>query len=116
MLKKNYEWIQKVYGNQHIKKELMITIGAITGSKRLIRQTLEQKGADMKLCSALQELENENIDKGRYLSLRKSIENLIKNQIACSEEEACNMIGQNYGEYLVLKEKCDNSADTCTFI
>ena len=63
----NFEKINTLYKNQAIPAELGVVIGAITESQELINHALksEEKGGQIYMCTALEELVNEGVEKGR---------------------------------------------------
>lgn len=74
---KEYGKIQELCENQEIDTELALTIGAITRFQRLINNALssEQKGEQVNMCKALEELEQQGILRGE---MRKTIQLVIK--------------------------------------
>ena len=64
---RNYDKINTVYKNKAISAELGVVIGAITESQKLIDHALKsgEKGGQIYMCSALEELVNEGMEKGR---------------------------------------------------
>lgn len=64
---RNYEKINTVYKERAIPSELGVVIGAITESQKLIDQALksEEKGGQMYMCRALEELVKEGVEKGK---------------------------------------------------
>lgn len=64
---RDYDKINALYQEQTISSELGLVIGAITESQKLIDHALEskQKGGQMNMCTALEELENKGKQEGR---------------------------------------------------
>lgn len=109
---RNYEKLNTVYKERAITTELALVIGAITESQQLIDHALEseQKGGQIYMCSALEEIKKEGIQQGIQegiqegelkgtiktfkkfnISLNSTIEN-IKNEFSLSEEEAAEYV------------------------
>lgn len=63
---RDYEKINRIYKERTIPTELGVVIGAITKSQKLIDEALksEEKGGQLYMCSALEELENRGVEKG----------------------------------------------------
>ena len=64
---RDYEKINMLYRDRNISSELGIVIGAITQSQKLIDHALEseQRGGQVNMCTALEELRNEGVLEGR---------------------------------------------------
>lgn len=64
---RDYEKINMLYRDRNISSELGIVIGAITQSQKLIDYALEseQRGGQVNMCTALEELRNEGVLEGR---------------------------------------------------
>lgn len=100
---RNYDKINTVYRHKSISSELGVVIGAITESQKLIDHALasEEKGGQVNMCSALEELEQQGIRQGIEqgilanirtcknfnISKEAAIKNIMK-EFALSEEEA----------------------------
>ena len=71
----DFEKINTLYKNQEISAELGIVIGAITESQKLIDHALksERRGGQINMCSALEELVNEGVEKGRQEGRQEGI-------------------------------------------
>ena len=71
----NYEKINTVYREKSIASELGMVIGAITASQKLIDQALksEQKGGQIYMCKALEELRQEGIQLGEKRGIQAGI-------------------------------------------
>lgn len=100
---RNYDKINTVYRHKSISSELGVVIGAITESQKLIDHALasEEKGGQVNMCSALEELEQQGIRQGIEqgilanirtcknfnISKEAAVKNIMK-EFALSEEEA----------------------------
>ena len=64
---RDYKKINMLYKDRNISSELGIVIGAITQSQKLIDHALEseQRGGQVNMCTALEELRNEGVLEGR---------------------------------------------------
>ena len=64
---RDYEKINMLYRDRNISSELGIVIGAITQSQKLIDHALEseQRGGQVNMCTALEEIRNEGVLEGR---------------------------------------------------
>ena len=64
---RDYKKINMLYRDRNISSELGIVIGAITQSQKLIDHALEseQRGGQVNMCTALEELRNEGVLEGR---------------------------------------------------
>ena len=65
------------YGKKEISAEAAMAVGAITGSKRLLRYVTESEKGEMNMCRALEELEQEAMEQG--LEQAKCI--IVKNML-----------------------------------
>lgn len=76
----NYEKINTVYKEKSIASELGMVIGAITDSQKLINQALksEQKGGQIYMCKALEELRQEGIKEGIQRGEKRGIQTGIQ--------------------------------------
>ena len=63
---KDYEGIETLYQNRRLSTEVGLVIGAITNSQQLIDYALqtEQKGGELNMCTALEELREEGMRAG----------------------------------------------------
>ena len=70
---RNYDKIHTVYAEQVIPAELGVVIGAITESQKLIDHALEseEKGGQINMCTALEELKKEGIQEGIQKGIQK---------------------------------------------
>lgn len=77
---RDFEKINTLYKNQEISAELGVVIGAITESQKLIDHALqsERRGGQINMCSALEELVNEGVERGRQEGIREGISANIK--------------------------------------
>ena len=64
---RDYTKINEVYRDHNIPADLGLVIGAITESQKLIDHALEseQKGGQINMCNALEELRQEGVEEGR---------------------------------------------------
>ena len=64
---RDYAKIKEVYSDHDIPADLGIVIGAITESQKLIDNALEleQRGGQINMCNALEELRQEGVEEGR---------------------------------------------------
>ena len=64
---RDYTRISEVYRDHNIPADLGFVIGAITESQKLIDHALEseQKGGQINMCNALEELRQEGVEEGR---------------------------------------------------
>lgn len=64
---RDYAKIKEVYSDHDIPADLGVVIGAITESQKLIDHALEleQRGGQINMCNALEELRQEGIEEGR---------------------------------------------------
>ena len=64
---RDYAKIKEVYSDHDIPADLGVVIGAITESQKLINHALEleQRGGQINMCNALEELRQEGIEEGR---------------------------------------------------
>ena len=73
---RNYDKINVVYRHKYISSELGVVIGAITESQKLIDYALasEEKGGQVNMCSALEELEQQGIQKGMRQEIQQGMQ------------------------------------------
>ena len=64
---RDYAKIKEVYSDHDIPADLGVVIGAITESQKLINHALEldQRGGQINMCNALEELRQEGVEEGR---------------------------------------------------
>ena len=64
---RDYAKIKEVYSDHDIPADLDVVIGAITESQKLINHALEleQRGGQINMCNALEELRQEGVEEGR---------------------------------------------------
>ena len=64
---RDYAKIKEVYSDHDIPADLDVVIGAITESQKLINHALEleQRGRQINMCNALEELRQEGVEEGR---------------------------------------------------
>lgn len=98
IFRKNFVKLETLYSNKRITSEQGLVIGAITESDDLIRQALEQKGRDMNMCSALEELKNKGREEGREEAREEGIAALIEacQEFARSREETRNKVMEKF--------------------
>ena len=101
---RNYEKINTVYKDHSLPSELGLVIGAITESQQLIDHALqsEQKGGQINMCTALEDLKKEGIQEGEVKGTIKTCkkfnldqDDTIKNimsDFSLSKEEALTYI------------------------
>lgn len=77
IFEKNYAILKEKYGKKEISAEATMAVGAITGSKRLLRYVTESEKGEMNMCRALEELEQEAMEQG--LEQAKCI--IVKNML-----------------------------------
>lgn len=77
IFEKNYAILKEKYGKKEISAEAAMAVGAITGSKRLLRYVTESEKGEMNMCRALEELEQEAMEQG--LEQAKCI--IVKNML-----------------------------------
>ena len=70
---RDYAKINEVYRDHNIPADLGLVIGAITESQKLIDHALEseQKGGQINMCNALEELRQEGVEEGRQKGRRE---------------------------------------------
>ena len=70
---RDYTKINEVYRDHNIPADLGLVIGAITESQKLIDHALEseQKGGQINMCNALEELRQEGVEEGRQKGRRE---------------------------------------------
>ena len=101
---RDYNKINTVYKNMLISSELGVVIGAITQSQELIDHALEveQKGGQVNMCSALEELKMEGKQEGMIagtvktckkfkLDHKATVKNVME-EFSLSEEDAINYV------------------------
>ena len=101
---RDYNKINTVYKNMLISSELGVVIGAITQSQELIDHALEveQKGGQVNMCSALEELKMEGKQEGMIagtvktcktfkLDQKATVKNVME-EFSLSEEDAINYV------------------------
>lgn len=71
---KRFDDINSKYGDSEIESELAMVIGAITTSENIIKQATKQEVEDMRICEALQELE----ERGRQAGIAQIITQMLK--------------------------------------
>ena len=73
---RNYDKIYTVYAEQVISAELGVVIGTITESQKLIDHALEseEKGGQINMCTALEELKKEGIQEGIQKGIQEGIQ------------------------------------------
>lgn len=104
---RDYSKIREIYQNREIPASLRLVIGTITESQQLINYALglEQKGGQMDMCNALEELRLEGLREGRLEGIRATIrtckkfniseEDIIINimkEFSLSQEDAANYV------------------------
>ena len=77
---RNYDKINTVYRNRSISSELGVVIGAITESQNLIDHALasEEKGGQVNMCSALEELKQEGMQEGIQQGMQQGVQQGIR--------------------------------------
>ena len=107
--------IKEVYSDHDIPADLGVVIGAITESQKLINHALEleQRGGQINMCNALEELRQEGVEEGRQegrwegilegiratvrtcrnfnISEADTVRNIM-NEFSLSQEEAVNYV------------------------
>jgi len=80
---KNYKELDKNYKEKPINTELALVIGAVTKSQRIINQALisEKRGEKMNMCKALEELEQQGINKGISKGISKGREEMLRDLV-----------------------------------
>mgnify|MGYP000755970721 FL=1 len=70
---RDYAKIKEVYSDHDIPADLGVVIGAITESQKLIDHALEleQRGGQINMCNALEELRQEGVEEGRQKGRRE---------------------------------------------
>ena len=104
---RDYTKINEVYRDHNIPADLGLVIGAITESQKLIDHALEleQKGGQINMCNALEELRQEGVEEGRKEGIRATVRTCrnfnisetdtvrnIMNEFSLSQEEAVNYV------------------------
>lgn len=74
IFEKNYAILKEKYGEKEISTKSARVVGAITGSKRLMRYATESEKGEMNMCRALEELEQEAMKKGVEQGLEQGLE------------------------------------------
>ena len=112
---RDYAKIKEVYSDHDIPADLGVVIGAITESQKLINHALEleQRGGQINMCNALEELRQEGVEEGRQegrwegilegiratvrtcrnfnISEADTVRNIM-NEFSLSQEEAVNYV------------------------
>ena len=112
---RDYAKIKEVYSDHDIPADLGVVIGAITESQKLINHALEldQRGGQINMCNALEELRQEGVEEGRQegrwegilegiratvrtcrnfnISETDAVRNIM-NEFSLSQEEAVNYV------------------------
>jgi predicted transposase YdaD len=112
---RDYAKIKEVYSDHDIPADLGVVIGAITESQKLINHALEldQRGGQINMCNALEELRQEGVEEGRQegrwegilegiratvrtcrnfnISETDTVRNIM-NEFSLSQEEAVNYV------------------------
>ena len=112
---RDYAKIKEVYSDHDIPADLDVVIGAITESQKLINHALEleQRGGQINMCNALEELRHEGVEEGRQegrwegilegiratvrtcrnfnISEADTVRNIM-NEFSLSQEEAVNYV------------------------
>ena len=112
---RDYAKIKEVYSDHDIPADLDVVIGAITESQKLINHALEleQRGRQINMCNALEELRQEGVEEGRQegrwegilegiratvrtcrnfnISETDTVRNIM-NEFSLSQEEAVNYV------------------------
>ena len=112
---RDYAKIKEVYSDHDIPADLGVVIGAITESQKLINHALEldQRGGQINMCNALEELRQEGVEEGRQegrwegilegiratvrtcrnfnISEEDTVRNIM-NEFSLSQEEAVNYV------------------------
>ena len=112
---RDYAKIKEVYSDHDIPADLGVGIGAITESQKLINHALEldQRGGQINMCNALEELRQEGVEEGRQegrwegilegiratvrtcrnfnISETDTVRNIM-NEFSLSQEEAVNYV------------------------
>ena len=112
---RDYAKIKEVYSDHDIPGDLGVVIGAITESQKLINHALEldQRGGQINMCNALEELRQEGVEEGRQegrwegilegiratvrtcrnfnISETDTVRNIM-NEFSLSQEEAVNYV------------------------
>ncbi len=72
---REYDKLYDVYEHQKLEQEMLLAVGAITNSQRIIKQALEaeEKGEKVNMCRALEELEQQCMDAGKKSGEAKGI-------------------------------------------
>ena len=108
---RDYAKIKEVYSDHDIPADLGVVIGAITESQKLIDHALEleQKGGQINMCNALEELRQEGVEEGRQEGILEGIRATVRtcrnfnisetdtvrnimNEFSLSQEEAVNYV------------------------
>ena len=108
---RDYTKIKEVYSDHDIPADLGVVIGAITESQKLIDHALEleQKGGQINMCNALEELRQEGVEEGRQEGILEGIRATVRtcrnfnisetdtvrnimNEFSLSQEEAVNYV------------------------
>lgn len=74
IFEKNCAILKEKYGKKEISTEAAMAVGAITGSKRLLRYVTESEKGEMNMCRALEELEQEAMERGVERGLERGLE------------------------------------------
>lgn len=112
---RDYAKIKEVYSDHDIPADLGVVIGAITESQKRINHALEldQRGGQINMCNALEELRQEGVEEGRQegrwegilegiratvrtcrnfnISETDTVRNIM-NEFSLSQEEAVNYV------------------------
>ena len=80
---KNYDRINTIYKRKNIDTELALVVGAVTNSQKIINGALraEQKGEQMNMCKALEELEQQCVERGIESGKKEIIRQLIRKKL-----------------------------------
>lgn len=104
---RDYAKIKEVYSDHDIPADLGVVIGAITESQKLINHALEldQRGGQINMCNALEELRHEGRWEGILEGIRATVRTCrnfnisetdtvrnIMNEFSLSQEEAVNYV------------------------
>lgn len=84
---KQFDELERKYGQVQIKAEIAAMIGAVTGSDHIVSKFIDKGGGmKMNMCSALRELEQRGLQQGIEQGIERSIRNLMDSTGMAVEE------------------------------
>ena len=106
---RDYDKINNIYKEKTISPELGMVIGSITETQKLIDDSLklEQKGEELNMCKALEELEERGREKGRVEGRVEGAIRIYKKMEASKEDTIKNIME----DFSLDKEAADKYAE-----